>query len=259
MVTEIQNNIPRVIHYFWLGGNEKPESVNKCIESWKKFCPDFEIREWNESNYDVHKHLFMEKAYREQKWAFVVDYGRLDVLYQYGGIYLDTDVEVLKDLSPLCCLKAFKGFENDEHVNDGQGFGCVAGFPFLKEMMACYDGKEPYNYINGREEYIESPQLVTRMLLRHGLRQDGSRQMLDDINIFPVEYFCPLDYETGKLHITENTFSIHHFDGSWHGKNAMKARLLMQRLNRIFGKTAGKKIFSKLMMTKDVLKKLLGR
>lgn len=258
-MSETKELIPKVIHYFWLGGAEKPESVMKCIESWKKNCPNFEIKEWNEKNYDIHKHPYMEKAYKEKKWAFVPDYGRLDIMYQYGGIYLDTDVEILKDLTPLCKFKAYKGFENDECVNDGQGFGCMPGLPIFKEMMACYDGKEPYDYSDGKEEYIESPKLCTKVLLQHGLKQDGTRQTVADIEILPSEYLCPLDYDTGRMNITENTYSIHHFDASWHGKGAKKAQLLMWRLNRIFGKRIGRKIFAYIMYGKDTIKNLIGR
>ena len=254
MTSDTKDRIPKVIHYFWLGGGEKPESVKMCIESWRKYCPDFEIKEWNESNYDVHKHPYMEKAYNEKRWAFVPDYGRLDVLYHYGGIYMDTDVEVLKDLSPLCEFKAYKGFESSEVVNDGQGFGCIPGLPIFKEMMACYDAKEPYDYSSGKEEYIESPRLCTKVLLRHGLKQNGLRQKVDDIEILPVDYLCPLDYATGKMKITDNTYSIHHFDASWHGKGAKKGRLLMQYINRIFGKNLGMKIFSGIMRFKDWVK-----
>lgn len=256
--SEKEYQIPKIIHYFWIGGNPKPKSVKECIESWKRFCPDFEIKEWNESNYDIHKHPYMEKAYREKQWAFVSDYGRLDVLYQYGGIYLDTDVEVLRDLSPFCEYKAYIGFENQHYVNDGQGIGCVAQLPIVKEMMQCYDGNEPYFYENDEEHYVASPELCTKVLLRHGLIPDGARQRVDDMEILPVDYFCPLNYDTGKLVITENTYSIHHFDGSWHGKNAKLYQKLMHTLNLTFGVENGKKVFAKIMQTKDEFKKLLG-
>ena len=252
--------IPHIIHYFWIGGEPKPKDVQKCIESWRKFCPDFEIKEWNETNYDIHKHPYMEKAYSEKRWAFVPDYARLDVMYQYGGIYLDTDVEVLKDLSPLCVHKAFKGFENSEYVNDGQGFGCEPGMPIFKEMMACYDGDEPYEYINGQKSYIESPRLCTKVLLKHGLKQNGSRQTVADVEIYPVDYFCPKNYNTGLLMITENTYSIHHFNGSWkEGKTAKIYLALMRCLNRTFGEYKGHKIFAKLMKTKDKIKELIKK
>ena len=201
----------------------------------------------------------MEKAYDEKRWAFVPDYARLDIMYQYGGIYLDTDVEVLKDLSPLCEFEAFKGFENNEFVNDGQGFGCVPGLPIFQEMIACYEGDEPYEIIDGETHYIESPRLCTKVLLRHGLRQDGTRQNVAGIEIFPRDYFCPLDYDTGRMKVTENTYSIHHFDASWHGKNAGFYAGIRQTLCRVFGVKHGKKIFGRMMKTKDAFKRLIGR
>ena len=259
MESKSDYQIPKIIHYFWLGKNPKPESVLKCIESWKRNCPDFEIKEWNEENYDVHKHPYMERAYSEKRWAFVPDYGRLDIMYQYGGIYLDTDVEVLKDLSPLCKCRAFKGFENSEYVNDGQGFGCVPGMPIFREMMACYDGDEPYEIVDGKQLYIESPRLCTRVLLRHGLVQNGKKQVVEGIDIFPSDYFCPLSYDTGRIKITENTYSIHHFDASWHGKNAAKHKKIRQSLNRFFGVKIGMKMYLGVIKVWRSLKGIAGR
>ncbi len=234
--------IPKQIHYFWFGGAPKPAKVQKCIESWHIFCPDFEVIEWNESNYDIHKHPFMEKAAADGKWAFVSDYARLDVLVQHGGIYLDTDVEVIKDISPLLEHQAYIGFESLELVNDGQGFGGVAGFPIFKEMLACYDDMP---------EYIESPKLRTEILIKHGLKLDGARQTVDGMEIYPIDYFCPKSWATGKISVTENTFSIHHFDGSWHGKSGKKYIVLMRGLNRVFGEKNGTQIFKNLMAFKD--------
>ncbi len=251
--------IPRIIHYFWLGGKPKPESVIKCIDSWKKNCPGFEIKEWNEENYDVHKHPYMDKAYSEKKWAFVTDYGRLDVLYRYGGIYMDTDVEIIRDLSPLCELRAYMGFEDDATVADGLGFGCVSQMAILHEMMECYDGDEPYENVNGVMNFIESPRRCTKVLLRHGLVQNGKRQSVAGIEIFPSDYFCPLDYDTGRLKITGNTYSIHHFDSSWHEGNTPGLVKIRHTLNRIFGVKRGRKIFGRIMHTKDVFKKRIGR
>ena len=251
--------IPRVIHYFWFGRGQKPESVKKCIESWKKYCPDFEIKEWNEDNYDAHKHPYMEKAYMERKWAFVSDYARLDVLVREGGIYLDTDVEVLKDLSPLCKNRAFIGFEDSQKVNDGQGFGCEPGMPVFVEMLKCYDGKEPYETVDGVQINSESPKLRTRVLLRHGLIQNGLRQNVDGVEVYPADFFCPLNYDTGRLVITDNTYSIHHFDSSWHGGNAAIYNKIRQLLNRTFGVDSGKKMFQSLLSFKDAVKDCLNR
>ncbi len=259
MTDKTDYKIPKVIHYFWIGRNPKPESVHKCIDSWRRNCPDFEIREWNEDNYDIHKHPYMERAYKEGKWAFVSDYGRLDVLYQYGGIYMDTDVETIKDLSPLCKYEAYLGFENDKIVNDGQGFGCISGMQILKEMMACYDGDEPYDFLNNEIRYVESPKICTKVFLRHGLKQDGSRQSVDGIEIFPVDFFCPKDYDTGCLKITGNTYSIHHFDASWQGRYVKVYSKVRHMLNRIFGIKRGKRIFCRLMRLKNDFKRMIGR
>lgn len=249
--------IPKIIHYFWTGGEIKPESVQKCIESWKKNCPDFEIREWNEDNYDVHSHPYMDEAYNKKKWAFVTDYARLDVLVRFGGIYLDTDVEVLKDLSPLCQYRAFIGFENPQKTNDGQGFGCEPSMPVFREMLECYDGNSPFEVTDGVLNYVESPKLRTKVLLAHGLILDGSRQCVDGVEVFPVDYFCPLNFDTGRLMVTENTFSIHHFDSSWKGKNAAIYNKIRQYLNRMFGVERGKQLFMKMIQTKDLLKGIL--
>ena len=237
--------IPRKIHYFWFGGGEKSSSVKKCIDSWKKFCPDYEIIEWNEKNYDYTKHPFMVKAYNEKKWAFVSDYARLDVLYNNGGIYLDTDVEVIKKLDVLLENHAYIGFERDDLVNDGQGFGGEQGFPLFKEMLSVYDGLE---------EYIESPKLRTKVCLEHGLKLDGSRQTIAEMEVYPVDYFCPKNYKTGVIRTTKNTMSIHHFDASWHSKSSRKYMKLMRFLNNTLGEKRGEEVYDKVIEFKDWMK-----
>ncbi len=239
------SNIPHLIHYFWFGNSPKPDLVKKCIESWRTFCPDFEIKEWNESNYDVNSHPFMKKAYEEKKWAFVTDYARLDILYKYGGIYLDTDVEILKDFSPLCMHKAYMGFERDDVVGDGAGMGFSPGMPILKEMMACYDNLD---------DYIESPKLRTQILIRHGLKQDGKKQCISEVVVYPVDFFCPKSFSTGKLKITENTYSIHHFKGSWHSQRGLAYLSVMRTLNAVFGEEIGMNIYHALISIKDCIR-----
>ncbi|QFJ53911.1 glycosyltransferase family 32 protein [Pseudobutyrivibrio xylanivorans] len=243
-------SIPKKIHYFWFGGKPKSARIERYIETWKAKCPDFEIIEWNESNYDIHKHPFMERAYKDGKWAFVTDYARLDVLAQYGGIYLDTDVEVLKDLSPLCEHKAFMGFEREDLVADGLGFGGVPHFPIFEEMRHCYDDLE---------EYIESPKLRTKVLVEHGLKLDGTRQQVAGMEIYPIEAFCPKNWATGAIRCTEATYSIHHFEASWHEKGAKKYLCLRRILNRIFGEKRGANIFDATIVLKDKLKFLIKR
>ncbi|WP_051207847.1 glycosyltransferase family 32 protein [Butyrivibrio sp. AE3006] len=251
--SELENGktIPHIIHYLWFGGLDKPENVRKCIASWQKYCPDFEIREWNEDNYDIHKHPFMEKAYKDKKWAFVSDYARLDVLYEYGGIYLDTDVELIKDITPLCENSGYIGFETNEFVNDGQGFGCIPKLPVIKEMLSVYDGDDVFGVFNGEEQFLESPKLRTMVLLTHGLKPDGSRQNVAGMEIYPVEYFAPKDYRSGKVTITPETYSIHHFDASWQSKSSRKYTVLMRICCRTLGNDAGYKLFQSLMKLKD--------
>ena len=128
--------LPKVIHYCWFGGGEKTELIQKCIASWRKYCPDYQIIEWNEANYDVNKHSFMRDAWRAKKWAFVSDYARIDILYQHGGIYLDTDVELIKSLDPFLEYRFFAGFESESHVAFGLGFGSEAAHPVLKDILA---------------------------------------------------------------------------------------------------------------------------
>ncbi len=251
------NKIPHIIHFFWFGGEEKPESVQKCIASWRKYCPDFEIKEWNEDNYDIHKHQFMENAYQAKKWAFVSDYARLDVLYTYGGIYLDTDVEVIKKLEPLCDHAGFIGFETDELINDGQGFGCMPEMPVIKEMLSVYDTDDAFQILDGEKQFIESPRLRTEVLLNHGLRLNGLRQNVAGMEIYPVEYFSPKDFKSGRLNITPNTFSIHHYDSSWKDEKDRKYTELMRLCCRFLGNDAGFRLFQSLMKGKDKIKRII--
>ncbi len=234
--------IPRKIHYFWFGGGAKSAKVKKCIDSWKKYCPDYEIIEWNENNYDYKKHPFMVKAYEDKKWAFVSDYARLDVLYEYGGIYLDTDVEIIKNIDDLLENHAYIGFERKDLLGDGQGFGGEKGFPIFKEMMDVYDGLD---------EYIESPKLRTRVAVAHGLKLDGSRQTVDGMEIYPIDFFCPKNFKTGIVQITSNTKSIHHFDASWYPKSGRKYMHLMRFLNLLLGEKRGDVAFGKIIEFKD--------
>ncbi len=207
--------IPKKIHYCWVGGNPLPDGAKKCIRSWKKFCPDYQIIEWNESNYDFTTVPYMKDAFDAQKWGFVPDYARLDIIYKYGGIYLDVDVEIVKSFDPLLGLSAFAGFQDENYVNFGHGFGAVAGNPVIKTLLDSYS---ELNFINpdGSLNLVPSPQLNTVTLIeKYGIRPDGSYQELPDMTVFPSEYFCPKSFSDGIIRKTENTYSIHHFDASW--------------------------------------------
>ena len=206
--------IPKVIHYCWFGGNPLPESAIKCIESWKKHCPDYEIVQWNETNYDITKNRYMHEAYECKKWGFVPDYARLDIIYEHGGIYLDTDVEIIKPLDPYLHHKGFAGFENPGAIQTGL-LACEKDFPLFQEFISYYDTA---NYLreDGSEDTTTNVQILTRLCVKYGLKLDGSRQTVQDFAVYPVDYFCPVDFDTEKLHKTKNTVVIHWFAASWH-------------------------------------------
>ncbi len=255
--------IPKKIHYCWFGRNPKPKLAEKCIKSWKKHCPDYEIIEWNEDNFDIQSApLYVRQAYEAKKWAFVSDWVRLKIVYDNGGIYLDTDVEVIKKLDSLLDHVAYFGFEGGKFVATGLGFGSERGSDILAELIDSY--KEiPFILSNGKYDETTCPTRNTEVFLRHGMKQDGTLQILENnVVLYPSDYFCPKDPRTGLCEITENTYTIHHFDASWYSKEAQNAKKKywkevrkeqMRHLpNRILTKLLGKERYGKL---KSKLKK----
>ena len=217
--------IPKKIHYCWIGGNPLPKSAKKCIASWEKYCPDYEIIEWNETNYDFKKNQYMKEAFEAKKWGFVPDYARLDIIYQYGGIYLDTDVEIIKSFDQLLSNKGFAGFENPEFVALGLGFGAEAGNPVIKALMDSYDDLHFVNH-DGSLNMIASPELNTTALENIGLNRNGEIQTIGNcFTVYPSDWFCPKSLYDGIIRKTENTYSIHHFDASWFDNASKKEQL----------------------------------
>lgn len=206
--------IPKVIHYCWFGGKPIPEKYRCWMSSWRKYCPDYEIIEWNEKNYDISKNKYMKQAYDNGKWGFVPDYARLDIINEYGGIYLDTDVELVKCLDDLLYDKAYMGFQEDDLVNLGQGFGSVRDNELICEMMEVYDH---INFIenDGKFNMLPSPYYQTDVLKRHGLQLNGNQQNLNGTVIYPEKMLCAKSIKTMVVNKLEYTHSIHHFDGSW--------------------------------------------
>lgn len=205
--------IPKKIHYCWFGGNPLPELAQKCIASWKKFCPDYEIIEWNEKNFDIHCCKYVEQAYEAKKWAFVSDVARLYALVNCGGIYMDTDVEVLKPLDDLLKYEAVSGFESKDRIPTGL-MACREGQILFKELLQDYDNacfiKE-----DGTYDTTTNVTRITNVCLKYGLRLDNTLQTVNGLTLLPYDYLCPKDFETKIVTITENTYVIHHFDGSW--------------------------------------------
>lgn len=232
--------IPKIIHYCWFGGGEIPDHDRKCIESWKRFCPDYEIIRWDESNYDVHKIRYMHEAYEAHKWGFVPDYARLDIVYEHGGVYLDTDVELIRNIDDLLENKAFMGFEQDgEAVSPGLGFGAEKHMPLLREIMDSIYSSRVFKLGPNEYDTTPSPIMNVEFLERKGLKKNNQFQIIDGMAIYPSEYFCPIDYATGIMTITEATFSIHHYHASWLEPEEKIILLKSQRFEAKYGKKIG--------------------
>ena len=227
--------IPKKIHYCWFGGKPLPKAAQKCIDSWKKNFPDYEIIRWDESNYDVQKIEYIAQAYQAKKYAFVSDYARFDILYHEGGIYFDTDVEVLRSFEDVLAYGAFFGCEIDGRISENQqgeslarksyggfairvspglGMASEPGNPFYKECLDFYENHSFYKP-DGTQNSMAVVRITTNLLAKHGLEDKKGIQVVDKIVIYPAEYFNPLDGRTGTVHITKNTHSVHWYSLSW--------------------------------------------
>ena len=228
------NEIPKVIHYCWFGGNPLPELAIRCIESWKKYCPDYEIIEWNESNFDLDCCPYVREAYNEKKWAFVTDYARLKIVYEHGGLYFDTDVELIKPIDDLLDLQGFMGFEDDEHVNTGVGFGAIPGHSIIKSMMDDYTNVH-FRKDDGTLDMTPCPIRNTQTLVALGLYLGEKNCELQGIKFYPKDFFSPKDMRDGKIKLTKNTYSIHHYSASWYSKKKAVYAIFIRTLYRVFG------------------------
>ena len=228
--------IPKKIHYCWFGRNPKPALAEKCIASWKKFCPDYEIIEWNEDNFDINMNGYTRMCYEQKKYAFLSDYVRLFVVAQEGGIYFDTDVEVVKNIDALVQQDAFFCFETKEYVATGLGFGSVAQGKAVQAMLAEYDF-----LLDGTQGTRGCPRLNTAALVKLGLKQNGEKQQIGDALVLPGDYMNPFDTATGILHTTKNTVSIHWYSAAWLSPWRRLRIRMMRPLHRIFGVDAFKR------------------
>ena len=258
-------NIPKIIHFCWFGRNPLPSLAKKCIESWRKFFPDWTIIEWNEDNYDVNKIPYISEAYEQRKYAFVSDYARFDILYQYGGIYFDTDVEVIKSFDDILSNGMFMGFEIDGGnsnsikesnnilqekminpglglgVAPGLGLGVAPGLGIIKKILDYYQNQH-FVDLNGKINTETVVTKITRILIEEGLKNVSGIQKISGVIIYPKEYFNPLNNNTGKLEITDNTHSIHWYSMTWMSKMQRFRSMITRPIHRIFGET----IFHKL-------------
>lgn len=215
--------IPKVIHYCWFGRNPLPKSALKSIASWRKYLPNYEIQEWNEDNFDVNIIPFTKEAYQAKKYAFVSDYARYWIIYKYGGIYFDTDVEIIQPIDDIIARGPFMGCENEASqeigkvlldVNPGLGFGAYPNIPIFKEIMTRYASMHFVNEY-GNLNLITVVKLTTEVFVTHGLENTNKIQECGGIFIYPKSFFSPKDFESGKVHIKKETRCIHHFEASW--------------------------------------------
>lgn len=207
------SKIPKIIHYCWFGSGELSPEYLTYMETWKKYCPDYEIKLWNENNYDITKNQYMRQAYEKRMWAFVSDYARVDIVYKYGGIYLDCDVELLKPLDELLGTDMYCGFENCNCISLGLGFGAIPGHPYLKALLNYY---EQLKFV-GDDEKINltpCPAYQTEVITQFGIVPENKFQQTNNITVYPTEVFSPYSY-WGIGKVTDKTYSIHHYSGSW--------------------------------------------
>lgn len=224
--------IPKVIHYCWFGGKPKPKLAEKCIRSWKKKCPDYKIVEWNENNFDFNQNLYCKQAYENKKWAFVTDYARLWILYNYGGIYFDTDVKVLKNLDKFLSNNCFFGIEKSTqaiHVNTGIGMGSEKGNPIVKKILDSYE--DTAFIIDGKMDITTCTVRNTEVLRLFGYNDRDEMQNLGDAMVYPTEIFSPMEMESGIVTKTKNTHTIHLYNLSWTSKeNQLKRKKYLRKL-----------------------------
>ena len=234
--------IPKVIHYCWFGRNSLPASAQKCIRSWRRYFPEYEIKEWNEDNFDVNTIPYTQQAYEAKKYAFVSDYARFWILYHYGGLYFDTDVEVIRTFDDIIARGPFMGIETSASwegkpmVAPGLGLGVEACHPFYEKMLKLYATLE-FRKTDGSFDNATIVSYTTRELYAHGMKASDDLQEVDGILIYPADYFCPMDSTTGITTITDRTVSIHHYDCSWMNHQSMSFRL--HQLKNMFFRLIG--------------------
>lgn len=205
--------IPKKIHYIWFGGKPLSPMAQRCLLSWKEQCPDYEIVRWDETTFDGGGNPYFEEALQNRQWAFASDFARLKILVENGGIYMDTDVEVVRNLDAFLTLDAFAGFESASWISTGI-LGCKKSFPLFKQLLEEYDDRR---FVKEDGSFDQTPNVVviTRAYVDRGLVLNGRRQTISGLTVYPSEFFSPKDQRTRQVNLTKNTHAIHHFDGSW--------------------------------------------
>ena len=226
--------IPKTTHYCWFGGKPIRDDFARYIETWRQFCPDYEIVRWDESNYDYKKNEYMYDAYKQLKWGFVSDFARLDIIYTHGGVYLDTDVELIRNIDDLLCDDAYCGFSRaGGRVNNGLGFGAVAGFPLILEQMKMYE-KLVFLNTDGSINYTSGSTYQTEFFRQKGLVFNNTLQNIQGVTIYPSDVLDPFNVRTQTCSITGNTYSIHHSSNTWFDDaRHLKLNILFEKYRQV--------------------------
>ncbi|MCQ6558984.1 glycosyltransferase family 32 protein [Paenibacillus mendelii] len=235
------SKIPRIIHFVWFGRGEKSPKIKKCMKSWQRYLGDYQFMEWNEDNFDIHSNRYVQQAYESRKYAFVSDYVRLYALYHHGGIYMDTDVEVLKPLDAFLHHEAFSGFEDDKHVPTGL-MASAKGHIWIEELLRHYDDLD-FVRADGSLDMTTNTSIITNHCIATGLIPNGQYQELSNgVVFYPRTTFCPYDYINGANYITNESYAIHHFAKSW-----LPAHIRYRsEVKRMLSRVVGPKMISKL-------------
>ncbi len=230
--------IPKIIHYCWLSGDPVPAKLQRYMDTWKKRLPDYEFMLWDKSRFDIDSCKWVRQAYDAKKYAFAADYIRFYALYHFGGIYLDMDVQVLKSYNPFLELHTMVGYEDRSDLLEVATFGAEKGLPWLKTIMEYYE-KNDFVYDNDSMSKILCPPLVTRVLAEQGYHivnvasLEEALKIKEDsfaIPVFPCDYFCPKGWTSQLTNITDKTYSIHHYAGSWMPEDIRKRRQMKDRI-----------------------------
>lgn len=238
--------IPKIIHYCWFGGNPLPQMALKCIASWKKYLPDYDIKEWNEDNFDVDAIPYTSQAYKAKKYAFVSDYARFWILYHFGGLYFDVDVEIVRSMDDIITRGPFMGCENESGngatllgVAPGLGLGVNPGLGLYKELLSKYESAT-FELAGLSEKQITIVQITTELLVEKGLKDTNEIQEVCGVLIYPKDYFCPIDYLSGECEFTNNTRSIHHYAATWVGNKQRIFLFVSRHIGLSFAKFCSK-------------------
>lgn len=246
------SNIPKLVHYCWFGNQDMPIDLKKYVSNWKYILKDYEIIEWNENNFDVYSLPFTSEAYDAKKWAFVSDYVRAYVLYNYGGIYLDADMEIIRSIDPLLENEAFCAFESGNYLGTA-ALGCKCNNPWIKDMLDVYIDKH-FIKPDGSLDMTPNVRFFTSITEeKYNLKKNNSFQQLGDVTVYPSDYFYPKKFHSDTAEITDDTIGIHHWKASW--CEQVKPTIRSKAINLMY-KTFGDKFTSEMQKVYRKIKKI---